>query len=250
MSKQTINIGSAANDNTGDPIRTAFDKVNANFTELYDALGNVVSGIWAALAGTYASATTFTFAGADKDVNLIQHSLFTCTDSSGSTRRIGYVKSAVNNAGSITVTVVTDTDLQNSDKDFKVSYSRKCTDYLHLVSIPGQLMADSAASQGVWRQDIPANSYLLPCDFSVLTAAAGSGATCVVNIYKNTTALFSTAPDLGTNAVLRGQRPSTNTLSAAETISLRITSSAGATNFASDFQAKLFIVPTLIFTAF
>jgi hypothetical protein len=36
MAKQVINIGTTANDGTGDPIRTAFDKVNDNFTELYD----------------------------------------------------------------------------------------------------------------------------------------------------------------------------------------------------------------------
>ena len=35
MTKQTINIGSNANDGTGDPLRTAFDKINDNFTELY-----------------------------------------------------------------------------------------------------------------------------------------------------------------------------------------------------------------------
>jgi len=35
MAKQTINIGSTANDGTGDPLRTAFDKINDNFTELY-----------------------------------------------------------------------------------------------------------------------------------------------------------------------------------------------------------------------
>jgi len=37
MAKQTINIGAAANDGTGDPIRTAFGKVNDNFTEIYTA---------------------------------------------------------------------------------------------------------------------------------------------------------------------------------------------------------------------
>ena len=37
MTKQTINIGSAANDGTGDPIRDAFDKVNQNFDEVYSA---------------------------------------------------------------------------------------------------------------------------------------------------------------------------------------------------------------------
>lgn len=35
MAKQTILIGSSANDKTGDPLRTAFTKANTNFTELY-----------------------------------------------------------------------------------------------------------------------------------------------------------------------------------------------------------------------
>jgi len=39
MAKQTINIGSSANDGTGDPLRTAFDKINDNFTELYNKTG-------------------------------------------------------------------------------------------------------------------------------------------------------------------------------------------------------------------
>ena len=39
MAKQIINIGQAANDRSGDPLRTAFEKTNANFTELYSAIG-------------------------------------------------------------------------------------------------------------------------------------------------------------------------------------------------------------------
>ena len=35
MANQTINIGATANDGTGDALRTAFDKINDNFTELY-----------------------------------------------------------------------------------------------------------------------------------------------------------------------------------------------------------------------
>jgi hypothetical protein len=35
MSKQAINLGTVANDGTGDPIRDAFDKANDNFTEIY-----------------------------------------------------------------------------------------------------------------------------------------------------------------------------------------------------------------------
>jgi hypothetical protein len=39
MTQQTINIGTSANDKTGDPLRVAFAKVNANFDELYAAGG-------------------------------------------------------------------------------------------------------------------------------------------------------------------------------------------------------------------
>jgi hypothetical protein len=35
MTKQTINVGTDPNDRSGDSLRTAFQKVNANFTELY-----------------------------------------------------------------------------------------------------------------------------------------------------------------------------------------------------------------------
>ena len=39
MANQVINIGSAANDGTGDPLRSAFDKINDNFLEIYTELG-------------------------------------------------------------------------------------------------------------------------------------------------------------------------------------------------------------------
>lgn len=40
MAKQSVGIGSAANDGTGDPLRTAFDKINDNTDELYTLLGD------------------------------------------------------------------------------------------------------------------------------------------------------------------------------------------------------------------
>lgn len=39
MARQTVNIGSAANDGTGDSLRVGGDKVNDNFGELYNYLG-------------------------------------------------------------------------------------------------------------------------------------------------------------------------------------------------------------------
>lgn len=47
MSQQTIGIGTVANDNTGDPFRTAFSKANSNFTELYSgAFAEYLAGNW------------------------------------------------------------------------------------------------------------------------------------------------------------------------------------------------------------
>lgn len=41
MAQQTIGVGSGGNDGTGDPLRTAFEKCNANFTELFGALSTI-----------------------------------------------------------------------------------------------------------------------------------------------------------------------------------------------------------------
>ena len=40
MAKQNLNIGVSANDGTGDTLRDGAIKFNANFDELYEALGN------------------------------------------------------------------------------------------------------------------------------------------------------------------------------------------------------------------
>ena len=45
MAQQTLNIGSNANDGTGDNLRAAMTKVNENFTEVYSAPGFIVDTI-------------------------------------------------------------------------------------------------------------------------------------------------------------------------------------------------------------
>ena len=45
MAKQTINIGTSANDGTGSTLREAFDITNDNFTELYDGTGGLLHKI-------------------------------------------------------------------------------------------------------------------------------------------------------------------------------------------------------------
>jgi hypothetical protein len=45
MAKQTINVGLSANDRTGDPLRSSFQKINSNFTEVYTAIDNIPSNL-------------------------------------------------------------------------------------------------------------------------------------------------------------------------------------------------------------
>lgn len=56
MAKQIINIGSSVNKGDGDPLRTSFQKINSNFTEIYNALTDgtnfaQVNADWNAVSG-------------------------------------------------------------------------------------------------------------------------------------------------------------------------------------------------------
>ena len=115
MAKQTINVGSTANDGTGDKLRDAFVKVNANFTELYsDDAGDVNS----VNAGTGISvdqttgAVTVTNSAPDQTVSLADggdiavsgtYPSFTLTNSAPNATHTGDV------TGATTLTIANDT---------------------------------------------------------------------------------------------------------------------------------------------
>ena len=56
MAKQSIGLGTAADDGTGDNLRVAFDKVNDNFLEIYTLIGDASS----LTSGISATATVVT----------------------------------------------------------------------------------------------------------------------------------------------------------------------------------------------
>jgi len=51
MAQQSINLGTVANDGTGDSLRVAFDKCNDNFTELYNRVRSAVPSTMVGSAG-------------------------------------------------------------------------------------------------------------------------------------------------------------------------------------------------------
>ena len=239
-------------DNSGKFLTT--DGINLIWGVVPQANGGVSGNLWYNLSGTFATVSTFTYVctdstDSDKAANSILGSLFTCTDSTGATRKIGYVKSVSRSTTTMTVTVVSDVDLASGDKDFQITPYLKTYHFQHLISIPGDIYADTTYSQGLWALNVKFASYLLPVDSAVITAASGTSASCAWNVYSGTTALFTSAQDLVTSATLVEKRPTTKALSAGVNISLRITASAGATTRAANFQACLFIVPQYIFNS-
>ena len=82
MAQQTINIGSAPNDGTGDPLRNAFNKANLNFTDLYGGAGVADDSITYAKLG---SEYTTSAAVAASDVDFSTAQVFTKTLSANTT---------------------------------------------------------------------------------------------------------------------------------------------------------------------
>ena len=100
MAYQSVDIGSVADDGTGDNLRVAIDKINDNFLEIYTLIGDessLTSGISATatvvtltaptisgvVAGTQTSATITTLTGTTFNAGTLTLAAGSITDSSG-----------------------------------------------------------------------------------------------------------------------------------------------------------------------
>ena len=132
MAKQTVGLGSEANDGTGDNLRVGMDKVNDNFNELYTALGDnnsIASGISAddttitltaptitgAVGGTQTSATITTLAtttvnGTTLNGGTLALAAGSITDSSGA---ISFGNENLTTTGTLAVGAITTTATMN-----------------------------------------------------------------------------------------------------------------------------------------
>ena len=98
MAKQVIGIGTTANDGTGDPLRTAFNKANDNFTELYNGAGGVAddSVTYAKLANEFTA--TAGVGASDIDFSIAQVFTKTLTADTAftfSNAQVGMVKDLI-----------------------------------------------------------------------------------------------------------------------------------------------------------
>ena len=120
MAYQSIGLGAAANDGSGDTLRDGATKVNANFVELYTALGNgssISSGISASatvvslsapnisgvVAGTQTSATITTLTSTTVNAGTLALAAGSITDSSGA---ISFGNENISTTGTATLATV------------------------------------------------------------------------------------------------------------------------------------------------
>lgn len=84
MAKQTIDVGTAANDGTGDPLRDAMVKVNANFTELYtDAFPSNTVSVGNSSVNAVINSTSMVFANASSRISVGNSTSNAVTNSTG-----------------------------------------------------------------------------------------------------------------------------------------------------------------------
>jgi hypothetical protein len=83
MTQEIIDIGALANDGTGDPLRVAFDKINNNFTQLYDtaSVDGPNGSVQFSLANTVGNVTTYSLSSS---ANLVFNSSVNRLDIKGS----------------------------------------------------------------------------------------------------------------------------------------------------------------------
>ena len=135
MAKQTINIGTTANDGTGDPIRSAFDKTNDNFTELYDGAGVADDSItYSKLAEEFTTIDPLT-AGATVDIDFSNAQVYTLTITEATTITFSSVSTGM--VKDIIVTGNFALTLPTSLKEISGTYDGTVSNLIQVVSTNG-----------------------------------------------------------------------------------------------------------------
>lgn len=118
--QQTINVGASANDHTGDTVRAAFQKTNANFTELYDL--STLHDSDTALIETVAGEQSLLVIGVGTQIN-----------ASFTTKQNDYAPVSIDTASTVhwngtTSTGVTGIDAQDNGRE--ITFVNETTNYL------------------------------------------------------------------------------------------------------------------------
>jgi len=133
MAKEIINIGTTPNKGDGDPLRTAFSKINSNFSELYTLVGGSaaeleeISQDYAAAMFTHTDHTNITVTYDDANDKIIL----------STTDHIQNVSQLNNDAGYITSYTVTEGDVTQHEAALSITESQISDLGSYLTSVTG-----------------------------------------------------------------------------------------------------------------
>lgn len=182
MAKQTINIGSSANDGTGSTIRAGGDLVNDNFNEIYNKIGD----------GTDLYSLTFPDV---TDTVVTRDTTDTLTNKTLTTPTI----SSITNGGTVTIPSGTDTLVARTSTD---TLTTKTID-LGNNTITGTLTEFNTALQGDSFVSITGSETLTNKTLTAPTITGatitGSSISTVTDLSMSSYATFNNNPLLGTN---------------------------------------------------
>ncbi len=265
VTKSQIGLANVSNDaqlkRTSNDFNSFDEKINTDYNDIVliedsrndyekkkvkiSAIGGESTGInyWLNVNANVSGSNSFYFDGTKDQSYEIIDNLFICESSNGSIIRRGIIKSTNYNNGLISVDCISDSLLTQGDKNFKIAHFIKSQNFSFYITIPGELVADTDHRQGSF-YFASYDSFLLVVDAKLITAATGSPSVSW-NLYKNTTALFSTAPDFGTNTSLLNLIPNINAIQAGDLISVKILTSSGTTK-AADLKVQFILIPSFL----
>jgi len=154
MAKQTVNLGTAANDGTGDPLRTAFDKLNDNFDEVYgnnfvtNAMLNDDIVDHAELSDRYTAVQTISTTSSPLDLDASSYSVFNITANLQSTQTLNLQNMKTGQVidilatGTSTVTLTSDDTSETFNNLGEVTYDGASDNHIQIICIDD---TDSAA---------------------------------------------------------------------------------------------------------
>lgn len=178
--------------------------------------------------------TASTSAEASLVANCLDLRLARWTSSDGATIKKGFIVSATASSTTITITLCGDI-FASGDINFRISIFEKIQ--VHRWYFPEEQFADSSNPVGMNFKNLT-DWRVLRLKGWVDTAAAGSGAALTFNVYDDGSAI-STATDFTTNTsvdtAVTGQL-----VAAGSDISVRVPSSAGATNKAKGLHIDMY----------
>jgi hypothetical protein len=190
MAQKIINVGTVANDGTGDTIRGAFTNVNANFTEVY---GNI-------------STLTAVMAGIDLDQNTTIQASFNVANAafafSNSVNTLAYNIGTSSNLFSISV--------GSAGNAYAVSVGASDNAYAQSVGTSGNnyasiLSANNAVGANAWANTVAVTTYgWANSTFTTLSNTAIVYNTTNAAFSRANTALQNTSGTLGGNITITG----------------------------------------------